>query len=226
MKTEFILLTSHQLRTPASAVKGFLSLLLDGYAKPLTSKQKELLESAYEENEQQLRLINQILSISQAESQQMQLSKIEVDLVKLAQKTVGQLQAIALEHKQKITVHASEKSIVTLLDSEKIHMVIENLVSNALKYSPDGAEIVVSVERGVDAVVLRVKDKGYGIDPQDIYLLFKKFSRLPNPKSVKAQGSGLGLYLVEKLVELHGGTIEVQSKQGVGTTFTVRLPHK
>ncbi len=226
-KTEFILLTSHQLRTPASAVKGFLSLLLDGYAKPsLTGKQKDLLVSAYEENEQQLRLINQILSISQAESQQMKVSKTEVDLAKVVKKTASQLQAIAQEHKQKITVGVPEKPVVAWVDSEKIHMVIENLISNAIKYSPDETEIAVSVEGEANAVVLRVKDQGYGIDQKDLYQLFKKFSRLPNPKSVKAQGSGLGLYLVKKLVELHGGTIEVQSTPSLGTTFTVRLPNK
>ncbi len=226
LKTEFILLTSHQLRTPASAVKGFLSLLLDGYAKPLSAKQKELLVSAYEENEQQLRLVNQILSISQAESQQMKLSKTEVDLVKVAKRTVGELQALALEHKQKITMHASEKSIVALVDAEKLHMVIENLVSNAIKYSPDETEIAVLLECEANAVVVKVKDQGYGIDQHDMDQLFNKFSRLPNPKSVKAQGSGLGLYLVKKLVELHGGTIEAVSKPGLGTTFTVRLPNK
>lgn len=227
MKTEFILLTSHQLRTPASAVKGFLSLLLDDTAKPpLNAKQKDFLVSAYEENEQQLRLINQILSISQAESQQMKLSKVEVDLVKATKKIAGQLQPIALEHKQKVTVHASEKPVVALVDSEKMHMVIENLISNAIKYSPDETEIEVSIEREANAVVLRVKDNGYGIDQHDMDQLFKKFSRLPNPKSVKAQGSGLGLYLVQKLVELHGGTIEVQSAPGLGTTFIVRLPNK
>lgn len=224
MKTEFILLTSHQLRTPASAVKGFLSMLLDGYAKPLSAKQKELLASAYEENEQQLRLVNQILSISQAESQQMKLSKTEVDLVKATKKIVGHLRAIAREHKQKITMQTSEKSIVAWVDSEKMHMVIENLVSNAIKYSPDETEITVSLEHETDAVVLRVKDQGYGIDQHGMDQLFKKFSRLPNPKSVKAQGSGLGLYLVKKLVELHGGTIEAESTPGSGTTFIVRLP--
>ena len=226
MKTEFILLTSHQLRTPASAVKGFLSLLLDDFKKPLSAKQKELLESAYEENEQQLHLVNQILSVSQAESQRMKLSKTEVDLVKATKKIVAELQAIALEHKQNITIHASEKSIVALVDSEKMHMVIENLISNAIKYSPDETEISISLEQETNSVVLRVKDQGYGIDQHGMDQLFKKFSRLPNPKSVRAQGSGLGLYLVKKLVELHDGTIEVESMPGLGTTFIVRLPNK
>ncbi|HSX30093.1 MAG TPA: sensor histidine kinase [Candidatus Saccharimonadales bacterium] len=226
MKTEFILLTSHQLRTPASAVKGFLALLLDGTTEPLSAKQKDLLQSAYEENEQQLRLINQILSISQAESHQIQLSRTEVDLVKMTKKIAKQLHAIALEHKQKITVNVSEKSIVALVDSEKMHMVIENLISNAMKYSPDETEIIASLENATNEVIVRVKDQGYGIDPHDMDQLFKKFSRLPNPKSVKAQGSGLGLYLVKQLVELHEGTIEAKSAPGLGATFIVRLPKK
>lgn len=224
MKTEFILLTSHQLRTPASAVKGFLALLLD--EKPLNAKQKDLLQSAYEENEQQLRLVNQILSISQAESKQMKLSKSQSDLVGLAKSVIDQLQPIAQEHKQRIVMHTSAKSIVALVDPDKVHMIIENLISNALKYSPDKTEITISIESETNAVVMSVQDHGYGIDTHGMDQLFKKFSRLPNPKSVNAQGSGLGLYLVKKLVELHDGTIEAQSVPGRGTTFIVRLPNK
>jgi signal transduction histidine kinase len=226
MKTEFILLTSHQLRTPASAVKGFLSLLLADDMKPLNAKQKELLVSAYEENEQQLRLVNQILSISQAESKQMVLSKSEIDLGKMTADIVGQLQPIALERKQKMSIHKLKRPVVAMVDPDKMHMVIENLVSNALKYSPDGTEIKIVLENKADSAVIKVQDQGYGIDPADMDQLFKKFSRLPNPNSVKAQGSGLGLYLVKMLVELHGGTIEVVSTASQGTTFIVRLPHK
>ncbi|HSX30614.1 MAG TPA: sensor histidine kinase [Candidatus Saccharimonadales bacterium] len=225
MKTEFILLTSHQLRTPASAVKGFLSLLLENSDKPLSAKQKELLESAYKENEQQLRLVNQILSIAQAESDQMVLSKSATDLVKLTKDIAEQLGPIALEHRQKITVRSSKDSIVATVDPEKMHMVVENLVSNALKYSPDKAEIKVLLEPETDLVVIKVQDRGYGISQGDMDQLFKKFSRLPNPNSVTAQGSGLGLYLVKKLIELHAGTIEVKSVAGQGTTFIVTLPY-
>ncbi len=225
MKTEFILLTSHQLRTPASAVKGFLSLLQESGAK-LNAQQKELLDSAYKENEQQLRLVNQILSISQAESNHMKLSKSETDLVKLTKDIISQLQPIAKKHRQKVAINDSTKSVVALVDPERMHMVVENLISNAIKYSPDGTEIIISIESEENAVVIKVQDQGYGIDQHGMDQLFKKFSRLPNPKSVKAQGSGLGLYLVKRLVELHDGTIEVQSAPGQGTTFIVRLPNK
>lgn len=226
MKTEFILLTSHQLRTPASAVKGFLSLLLEGYAKPLSPKQRELLLSAYEENEQQLRLVNQILSIAQAESDQMVIDKSAVDLVGLVQEIVHQLEPIAMEHHQTITVRRPKESVTVMIDREKMYMVIENLVSNAIKYSPDKAEVIVSVEHGADATVLKVQDQGFGIAREEMDQLFKKFSRLPNPNSVTAQGSGLGLYLVRMLVELHGGAIEVESAAGKGTAFIVKLPNK
>jgi len=226
MKTEFILLTSHQLRTPASAVKGFLSLLLDGYAKPLSAKQRELLLSAYEENEQQLRLVNQILSISQAESDQMVLSRSETDLGKLAEEIVDQLKPIALEHRQTIAVRTSPESPKAMVDQEKMRMVLENLVSNAIKYSPDKGEITISIKQDADTSVIKVRDQGYGVGPDEIDQLFKKFSRLPNPNSVTAQGSGLGLYLVKMLVELHAGTIEVESKPGRGTTFVIKLPNK
>jgi len=226
MKTEFILLTSHQLRTPATAVKGFLSLLLEGYAKPLTAKQRELLQAAYEENEQQLRLVNQILSIAQAESDQIILAKADTDLSGLIQEIVEQLRPIAIEHRQIITIHKPKGPVWATIDREKMRMVIENLVSNALKYSPDKAEITVSIEQGSDSVLLKVRDQGFGIAEGDKDQLFKKFSRLPNPNSVTAQGSGLGLYLVKILVELHAGTVDVESAPGKGTTFIIKLPNR
>jgi signal transduction histidine kinase len=226
MKTEFILLTSHQLRTPATAVKGFLALLLEGYAKPLTAKQRELLQAAYEENEQQLRLVNQILSIAQAESDQIVLAKADIDLGGLIQEIVEQLRPIAIEHRQTIAIHKSKGPVWATIDREKMRMVIENLVSNALKYSPDKAEVTISIEQDGDSVVVKVRDQGFGIAEDDRDQLFKKFSRLPNPNSVTAQGSGLGLYLVKMLVELHAGTIDVESAPGKGTTFIIRLPNR
>lgn len=226
MKTEFILLTSHQLRTPATAVKGFLALLLEGYAKPLNRKQKELLLSAYEENEQQLRLVNQILSISQAESDQIALAKADTNLGGLVQEIVEQLRPIAIEHGQTLTVHKPKEPVWAMVDPEKMRMVIENLVSNAIKYSPDKAEVTISIEHDADSVLMKVQDQGFGIARDDMDQLFKKFSRLPNPNSVTAQGSGLGLYLVKKLVELHAGTIEAESAPGKGTAFIIKLPNK
>ena len=225
MKAEFISLTSHQLRTPATAVKGFINMLLEGYSKPVTAKQRELLTAANEENERQLHLINDILEISRADSEKMTLSKSEVDLNNIIKNVFDQQLPIFESHHQKL-IFKPEKPTIINADAEKIRMVVENLISNAGKYSPDHTEVKASISQDEKTTRLEIKDQGYGIAVEDTDKLFKKFSRLSNPNSVKAQGSGLGLYLVKKIVELHGGNIEVESNGSSGTTFIVQLPNK
>lgn len=226
MKTDFILLSSHQLRTPVSAVKGFLALMLGNYTKLGSAQHKELLTDAYNENERQIHLINQILAISQAESKQLVLDKKDVNLATIARDVVKQVRPILMQRKQKITLHVSRDSHAVYGDPEKLAMIIENLITNAVKYSPPSTEITVWLENDKKTETIKIQDQGYGIAPEDIDLLFRKFSRLDNPNSIESQGSGLGLYLVKMLIRLHGGTIDVQSTPDKGTTFIVSLPHR
>lgn len=225
MKTEFISLTSHQLRTPATAVKGFIDMLLSGYAKEVNPQQRKLLLSANDENERQLHLINDILAIARADDSKIQISKIETNITNVIQSVIRQQMPILETHDQKL-IFDSSQPIKIHADAEKIRIVLENLISNASKYSPDHTEIKVFVTQGEKNTKLEVADQGFGISPNDMKKLFQKFSRLPNPNMVKAQGSGLGLYLVKKIIELHDGSIDVESDGSTGTKFIVQLPNK
>lgn len=226
MKTDFVLLSSHQLRTPASAVKGFLSLMLSSYTKLGSAEHKELLTDAYNENERQIHLINQILAISQAENKQLVLAKKDVNLVTITRDAIKRIHPLLKQRKQKVTLHVSRHTHHVVGDAEKLSMVVENLITNAMKYSPPSTEIIVWLDNDKQSETIKVQDQGYGIAPEEVDLLFKKFSRLDNPNSVASQGSGLGLYLVKMLIRMHGGTIDVESIENQGTTFTVRLPRK
>lgn len=225
MKSEFVLLTSHQLRTPATAVKGFISMLLDGYAGNVTSEQKKLIKAAYAENERQISVINSILDVAKLEAGEMMLARTMQDVGRVIEASAaGQAPLLAAKH-QTISVKKPKQPVEVMIDAEKFQLVIDNLIHNAIKYSPDETTIEVKLTDSKTKAVIEVLDHGIGIEPSDIPKLFKRFSRIVGPQTVNVQGAGLGLYLADKLITMHGGKIGVRSKgAGRGTTFTIELP--
>lgn len=223
VKDEYLSITSHQLRTPATIVKQYLALLLDGPADSLTPGQREKLRLAFESNERQLKTINDLLMLASVEAGTLRLNRQTCDL--------GQLvQDIALEQTTEI-IRRNQTLELTLpplpqvqVDTRYIRMVVENLVSNASKYSPQQTPIVVSAGVLPGGVFISVADKGIGISKKDQEQLFKKFSRIDGALTHGIEGTGLGLYWVKKIVELHGGTLGLRSHVGQGSTFTVNLP--
>jgi signal transduction histidine kinase len=143
--------------------------------------------------------------------------------MKIAGQVVKNITPRAKEKQQSIKLKG-EKQVMALVDEQYIRGVIENLVDNAVKYSHEGTEIVVSIDRVGEHVEIVVKDRGVGIRKRDYTKLFNKFSRLPNEFSANSEGSGLGLYWVRQIVALHGGTIDVSSRENKGTEFLVKLP--
>lgn len=225
VKSEFVLLVSHQLRTPATAVKGFISLLADAYDTGLDNKQLELLANAYEENERQIKLINEILAVAQVETGEMKLNKRPTDLAAMVKKIFAEQHLTFQALKQNAILHKRGKLIQPVVDPEKIRIVVENLVSNASKFSPATADVEVTLEQRKDDILISVADQGFGIADEDTEKLFKKFSRVSNTATIKTEGTGLGLYLAKRIVMMHGGEINVKSVLGKGTTFTVQLPN-
>jgi two-component system phosphate regulon sensor histidine kinase PhoR len=224
-KDEFIAITSHQLRTPATGVKQYLGLLLEGYADPLTPSQKTFIEKAYENNERQLHIVDDILKIAQLDLDKIRLNPEVYDLNILLQGSVESLQGKFSSKRQKIKFHASSESVLVLIDIEEVRLVIENLLENASNYSPEGKNITVSLKTTKNGIAkIDIKDQGVGIEKQDISKLFHKFSRINNPLSNTVNGTGLGLYFSKKIIELHGGRVMVRSTPGKSTTFTVLLP--
>jgi signal transduction histidine kinase len=224
MKSEFVLLTSHQLRTPATAVKGFISMLLDGYAGKLHPKQKELIEAAYGENERQISVINSILDVAKLEAGEMVLARTTRDVAPIVEASAAGQASLLASKGQRLNIIKPKQPVMLWVDAEKLQLVIDNFIHNAIKYSPAGTAITVELKRAKSRVIIRVSDQGIGIASKDLHRLFKRFSRIASPQTANVQGAGLGLYLADKLVALHGGSIRVQSREGKGTTFTIELP--
>ena len=225
-KSDFVSLASHQLRTPATGVKALISLLLKDYDKDLTSKQRAYLQRAFESNERQLRVINDLLNVAMLESGKLRLTKSSTDIGQLVDGTVAEQQAILKSRQQKIHIVKPSQTIRAKIDDEKLRMVLDNLVSNASKYTPDGGSVTITLRQGEDTLSITVSDSGVGIAKKDIKKLFQKFSQIDNHLDHSGGGSaGLGLYLAKKIVELHGGHIEVVSEPNKGTSFTVELPN-
>jgi signal transduction histidine kinase len=224
-KDEFIAITSHQLRTPATGVKQYLGLLLEGYADPLSPNQKVFVEKAYENNERQLHIVDDILKIAQLDLDKIKLNPEIYDLKILIQAAIESLQGKFNLKDQKIKFIEPAEIIAAKIDVEEVRLVLENLLENASNYSPEGKTITVKLGKTKkNQAKISIKDQGVGIAKQDIAKLFQKFSRINNPLSNSVNGTGLGLYFSKKILELHGGKVSVRSNPGKSTTFTIILP--
>jgi signal transduction histidine kinase len=223
-KDEFIAITSHQLRTPATAVKQYLALLLEGYADPLTKDQKIFLEKAYENNERQLHIVDNILRVAQLDLNNIKLELHVTDLKKLLQETLESLAGLIDGRQQKIQLTMPEGPVRAKVDAANIKMAIENLIENASNYSLENSKIAIKLSQQKNGhIKIAIQDEGIGIKSSDFPKLFQKFSRLNNPASETVTGTGLGLYFCKKIIELHGGKIDVMSSIGRGSIFTITL---
>ena len=223
-KDDFISISSHQLRTPATAVKQYVGMFLEGYAGKLTAEQRKLLKRAYDSNERQLLIIEDLLNVARVDSGNIKLNIATTDIVQLLDDVISDQLGAARRREQTISLKSSVTEVAVNIDPDRMRMVFENLIDNAIKYTPSGKKIKVIVQRSTDNATVSIADQGVGIAPADIDKLFKKFSRIPNPLSVEAGGTGLGLYWAERIVKLHKGKVSIESTLGKGTTFNIRLP--
>lgn len=222
-KDEFISIASHQLRTPATSVKQYLGMLKEGYAGEVPKHLNNFLETAFKSNEQQLRIIDELLKIAQIDSGNFQLSKNKVDICSLLIDVVKQYQPVVKLRRQKI-IFDSEGDTIACVDAHEMSLAFSNLIENASKYSPNGTTINVRVRRLAQKVEVRIQDKGVGIKEENMKKIFDKFTRVDNAMSDTVTGTGLGLYWVKRVIKLHKGNITVQSEVNKGSTFIVRIP--
>ena len=223
-KDEFVAIASHQLRTPATAVKQYVGLLLEGYSDPLTDNQRLFLERAYESNERQLHIVQEILKITQLDLEKVVLKIDDYDIREIIRQAVATVQNNFDRKQQKIVIKEPAEPLYVKADREQLRVAVENLLENASNYTWPGKSITVTSRQLKDRVRVSIKDQGVGIEPEDFPKLFQKFSRIPNPLSVEIGGTGLGLYWAAKIIHMHGGYIHVASAAGKGTTFTINLP--
>lgn len=223
-KDELLSLASHQLRTPATGVKQYVGMVLQGFAGKLSASQKNLLEKAYASNDRQLRIINEILHLAKIESGRIVLAKQRTNLNDLVNDILNEQRADieAAEHQAEAVL--PNRPVTIDADTHMLRMAIENLLSNAIKYTPKGGKITINVSKDGSHAYVKVADTGVGIRPADSKKIFRQFSRLSNIMSQQVGGTGIGLYLAKHLVELHGGSINFESRPGKGSTFTIAMP--
>lgn len=223
-KDEFISLASHQLRTPATAVKQLLGLMLEGIAGKVPPKQRDIIKKAYDSNERQLNVVNSLLSVAQVDSGKVVLRKSWVDVQDLIRGVIEEQADSIAAKKQSISLEHLIQPISIYADAQYLGMAIGNIIDNSSKYSRSNGKIKITVTKENKKVRITIADNGVGVDPGDAETLFEKFRRIPNELSQKAAGSGLGLYWVRKVVELHGGKVKVESKLGEGANFHLYIP--
>lgn len=224
-KTDLLALASHQLRTPASGVKQYIGMLMEGFAGKLKDDQMSLVEKAYDANERQIEIVNQLLYVAKADADQLRIHPYEIKPYKQIVDVLAGLENQA--DRKKITINSDlDKTLVIEADPQYFYMIMDNIVTNAVKYSEDGGQVDVKLYTSGKEAVIEVSDKGIGISPEDMPELFNKFHRIDNILSQKEGGTGLGLFLADKLVKSHSGRIEVESEIGVGSLFRIYLPFK
>lgn len=222
-KDEFISLASHQLRTPATGVKQYVNMALDGYGGKVPEKIRTFLEKANTSNERQLSIINDLLKVAQIDAGKVVLRPERIDLNDMIASVIHEQRSLFDERQQTIEF-TPKRTVVLTADPTKLRMVLENVIDNASKYSFAGTTISVRVSKYRGMVRVQVSDQGVGIDKSDMERIFTKFTRIDNPLSTIVGGTGLGLYWVRRVIELHGGTITVAANSPNGSTFTISLP--
>lgn len=223
MKTELVSMVAHELRSPLTSVAGFSELLLD---EGVTQEQsKEYAEIILKESNRLGDLINKFLDISRIESGKSQVHKTPVQMGHVIESILEMNLYLAERKGMKVNLNIPDDLETVWVDREMIGEVILNLFSNAVKYSPDGKSISIEVEDKDDEQLVRVVDQGYGIPEKSLNKIFDKFYRVTDNEYVQEiTGSGLGLSLVKEIIELHDGSIWVESKLGEGSTFTFSIP--
>jgi len=223
LKDEFVSLASHELRTPMTAIKGHLWMVINKHKIPPATKEE--LDKAYASTERSIAMVSDMLDISRIEAGRLTLEPIELDLVKLGKEIASDLAPKIQEKKLTVTIPEGADFRIKA-DDAKTRQVIINILGNALKFTPEGGKITLGFKVKDNFVETSITDTGVGIKKEDLPKLFSKFGRLDNSlSSVSASpGTGLGLYISKKIIELSGGKIWAESEVGKGSTFIFSLP--
>ena len=223
-KDEFVGMASHQLRTPLTSVKGYISMVIEGDAGKITDAQKHLLGEAFTSSERMVHLINDFLNVSRLQTGKFLIDKRPTQLAKVIEQELDSLASTAASRNLSFLYKPPEDFPLLDLDEGKIRQVIMNFTDNALYYSPEHTNIHVKLTSDDNEVVFTVKDAGIGVPLAEQSQLFSKFYRASNARKQRPDGTGVGLYLAKKVVDAHGGKVIFESVVGQGSTFGFRLP--
>ena len=228
LKSKFISIAAHQLRTPSSGVKWALRLILDGDAGKISEESRNYIEKAAQANERMVNLIDDLLNISRMETGKIVYNLEKINFVKLVEETINDASISVEEKNLKLRLNYPSKKISDInIDRKRIKLVTQNLITNAIKYSEAGGSIKIDIfinEKDKDFLYFSVRDNGIGISQEDQKKLFERFFRGDNAVRSQTEGSGLGLYIVRSIVEAHKGKIWYESEINKGSVFYVKLP--
>jgi PAS domain S-box-containing protein len=223
LKDEFVALVSHELRTPLTSIRGYLELVLDGEAGDLTEEQRQFLGVVERNADRLLALVGDLLFLAQVEAGKLTLEVGAVDVAALASQSVEAAQPLAEDKNITLTLAAGPVPLLAG-DNARISQLVDNLISNALKFTPDRGRVDVRAHALDGSAVIEVRDSGIGIPVDEQGRLFERFFRSSNATERQIQGTGLGLAISKAIVDAHGGQINVASEVNAGTTFRVSLP--
>jgi PAS domain S-box-containing protein len=227
MKTEFVSLAAHQLRTPISAIKWTLRMLLDGDLGKITEEQRDFIEKTYGSNERMINLINDLLDVTRIEEGRYLYKPVFTSIEPIVQFAINSFKKEMEGKKLKLEFKKPEKKLPEVkIDVEKIKLAIQNLLENTIRYTRLGGEVIISLKYLEGKIEFSIKDTGIGIPKDQQARVFTKFFRAANVIRMETEGSGLGLFITKNIIEAHGGRIWFESEEGKGTTFYFTLPVK
>jgi len=227
MKTEFVSIAAHQLRTPLSAIKWTLKMLLDGDFGKITKEQEDFIGKTYLSNERMINLINDLLNVTRIEEGRYLYKPAKTDIEAVVQSVVDSYKEESKKRRVEVEFKKPGKKLpLVLVDVEKIRLAIQNLFDNAIRYTPAGGKVTVSLKHAKKEVELSIEDTGIGIPEDQKARVFTKFFRAANVMRIDTEGSGLGLFITKNIIEAHGGRIWFESKENKGSTFHFSLPVK
>jgi signal transduction histidine kinase len=225
VKSEFVATAAHQLRTPLTGIKWSYTTLLENDTGPLNDIQRQIVEKGFETIDYAISVINDLLNTARLEEGKTGFTFTEQPIGPIIQEILAQHRETIKEKKIKLVVDAPlDSPFAFKFDKERMSIVFDNLLANAIKYTKPGGEISIKSFRSEREVQYKIADSGIGIPRKDFDKIFTKFFRAKNAIGFETSGSGLGLYVVKNIVEKHGGRVNVESEENIGTTFTITLP--
>jgi len=224
LKSEFITIAAHQLRTPLSGIKWNLNMIMSGDMGKITTEQKKFLSQGYETNERMIRLVNDLLSVSRIEEGRFGYEFVSQDIIKFFENIVNDAQRTFKEKNLELAFIKPKQSLPKIqIDQERLRLAVQNLLDNAYNYTLKG-KVIISLIKKNKEIQVSIKDTGIGIPKDQTHRLFTKFFRAHNVTQIGFEGTGLGLFITKNIIEKHGGKIWTNSTLDKGTIFYFTLP--
>ena len=223
IRFKFLTVLSHELKSPLNAIEGYLKLMQEKQAGEKIDDYQEMIDRSLSRVKSMRNLIMDLLDLTRIDSGKRKRDLRELDLELIVRSAIDGMTPLAVQRDVKINLDIDKQQPI-MADAEEMEIIFNNLISNAVKYNKDGGAVNISIRSNTEEIIIRVEDTGFGIENEDIPKLFQEFSRIKNASTRNITGSGLGLSIVKKLIDLYSGKIDVESTPNQGTTFIIHFP--